>query len=246
MRSLASMKNLVHTSTPFEAVVCLNGVLPAVGVFEQFADRPLIAADGAASALVGMGIVPEYVVGDFDSIDRSILDSVRTTSEVIVDLDQDITDFEKALRLARTMLYGRLLVLGIHGGDMDHTLNNWSVFMRHSREFPLVALDNNRYAIPLAEGFVYHSRANELISLIPQPKAALTTTGLVWELNAEELALGVREGARNRSTGTQVTVDIHSGSILFVCEACIPSAPELTEQVIFEAPINVKPRNYDA
>ncbi|MBK7413350.1 MAG: hypothetical protein IPI29_12430 [Ignavibacteria bacterium] len=42
------MNELKRTSTPFDAVICLNGSIPTVDVFELVMDRPLIAADGAA------------------------------------------------------------------------------------------------------------------------------------------------------------------------------------------------------
>ena len=215
---------------PFDAVICLNGDVPARSVFEELANRPLIAADGAANTLFDQGVGPEFVVGDLDSIDEKTFESLKATTEFVRDHDQDSTDFEKAIRFAESQLWRRLLVVGIHGGDLEHTLNNWSVLMRHGRELDLTALDRSRYAIPIFDSFSFGSTANEMISLIPQPLANLTTRGLQWELKNEPLELGVREGARNRSVNEEgIHIEMHSGSLLFFCDARLPVSPELQD-----------------
>lgn len=221
------MNELKRTSTPFDAVICLNGSIPSVDVFEFVMDRPLIAADGAAQSLYRVGIVPEFIVGDLDSIEDEILTVLRESSELIVDPDQETNDFEKALRFAQTMMWNRLLVVGIHGGDLEHTLNNWSVLTRFGRTMDLVALDRERFGIPLYDSFAYSSTMGELLSIIPQPHARISTSGLVWSLNDEVLQHGTREGARNRSDAERVEIIIHDGSILFFCDASLPLAPEL-------------------
>ncbi|MCX6140780.1 MAG: thiamine diphosphokinase [Candidatus Kapabacteria bacterium] len=221
------MIELKHTSTPFDAVICLNGAIPPAEQFEMVMDRPLIAADGAAESLYHLGIVPEFVVGDFDSLSTDALSLLRDSSELVVDVNQETNDFEKALLFAQSMVWDRVLVLGIHGGDLEHTLNNWSVMMRFGRIMNLVALDRERYGIPVYDSFTYAASPNELLSLIPQPHARISTKGLQWGLVDELLELGTREGARNRAGSGAVEVHIHSGALFFFCDAVFPLAPEL-------------------
>ena len=216
---------LSFDDTAFDAVICLNGDLPDTAVFELLADRPLIAADGAANLLVEAGIGPEFVVGDLDSVTPQTLERLEGLAELVAETDQDTTDFEKSIRFAESQLWKNLLVLGIHGGDLEHTLNNWSVLMRHSRALQLTAFERGRYAIPVFESFTYDASPDELLSLIPQPLATLTTSGLVWNLENESLELGTREGGRNRAAESTVHVDVHDGSLLFFCSARLPIAP---------------------
>jgi thiamine pyrophosphokinase len=230
------MTTLQRTTAPFDAVICLNGTLPPAEVFQHVADRPLIAADGAAAVLHAMGIVPEFIVGDLDSLPPDVLEQLQSLSEIIHDPDQDSNDFEKALRFASSMLWRRLLVTGLHGGDLEHTLNNWSVLMRHGRDLSLVALDRGRYGIPLYHSVTFAAQPGELLSLIPQPEARLTTQGLVWPLTNETLTLGTREGARNRAAEDRVEIIIHDGALFFFCDATLPLAPELTDGAILATP----------
>jgi len=228
------MMHLSHSDAPFDAVICLNGNIPQRETFEHLIDRPLVAADGAATVLFRAGIIPEYVVGDFDSISQDVLAALRPISEFVVETDQETNDFEKALVFAKTMLWSRLLVLGLHGGDLEHTLNNWSVMMRFGQDLSIVALDQRRFAIPIYQSFVYAAQVGELVSIIPQPTARLTTTGLHWALTQEDLTLGIREGARNRATDTSVSIHVHSGALLFFCDADLPLAPVLAGGAIFD------------
>lgn len=218
---------LSFTDTPFDAVICLHGDLPPYDVFEHVAPYPLIAADGAANLLVRAGVGPEFIVGDLDSVEESTLHTLEGVVELIHEHDQDSTDFEKALRFAERQLWKRLLILGIHGGDFEHTLNNWSVLMRHGRDLQLTVYDRGRYAIPIYNTFSYTPEPEEVLSLVPQPLARLTTSGLVWNLADEHLEMGRREGARNRAQEAEVHVDLHDGSLLFFCTARLPFAPNL-------------------
>lgn len=86
--------------------------------------------------------------------------------------------------------------------------------MRHARTMQLFALDGHRVGIPVFDAFQYQAELDELISIIPQPLARLTTAGLHWSLTDEVLELGSREGARNRAIATDVTITVHDGSAL--------------------------------
>ena len=226
------MNHIVHSPSRVDAIICLKGAPPSLEVLEQFAEVPIIAADGAANLLYHLDVVPEYVVGDLDSVLPEVLDAMRSTTEIIVEVDQDINDFEKALRFAQQMLWKRVLVTGIHGGDLEHTLNNWSVLMRYGRDMDLLAHDDDRIGIPLYAHTSYQAVIDEIISLIPQPTATLTTRGLMWELTHEELALGVREGARNRSTHTHVELEVHAGAVFLFVDARLPLLPEAEQRPI--------------
>lgn len=209
----------------FDAVIVLNGTLPSVDLFLSLADLPVIAADGAANTLLERHIIPEFIVGDLDSVTAQTLHDANGISEIVADPDQDTTDFEKCLHFAKDQLWKNILVVGMHGGLIEHTLNNWSVLMRHCSTLHITALDADRWIIPIRQSFSGTFRTNETLSIIPQPSVTLTTRGLVWELTNEELALGQREGARNRAATENITVNVHRGSALLVCDSRLPLVP---------------------
>ena len=228
------MKQIAHSSSRIDAIICLKGQPPSIDDIQHFVDVPLIAADGAANLLYDLEILPEYIVGDLDSVLTEVIEAMRETTEIIVEVDQDINDFEKALRFAQQMLWKRVLVTGIHGGDLEHTLNNWSVLMRYGLNMDIVAIDGQRIGIPLYASTSYQSEMDEIVSLIPQPEATLTTRGLAWPLTQESLTLGVREGARNRSTGERVELEIHSGAVFMFVDARLPLLPAAIQPAILQ------------
>lgn len=210
----------------FDCIICLNADMPPVSLFEQLEGIEVIAADGAANKLADIGIIPDYIIGDLDSYNQG---DTRLTGKSIVigNPDQEINDFEKILRFAIESKYQQLLVTGFHGGELEHTMNNWSVFMRFARKMNLCIFDNGRYGLPAATSLKFRTAPDEIVSLIPQPEAIITTHNLKWRLTREELKLGSREGARNRATGNDVLIEIHSGELLIFIESRIPGAPKI-------------------
>ena len=222
------MGTLTFGNKPYHAVICLNGTLPTADTLSLVGTSVFIAADGALGKLIEIGIVPEFVVGDFDSVLEEHLETVQGVSELVHERDQDSTDFEKCLKFALGQLYTRVLIVGLHGGDLEHTLNNWSVLMRYGSNMDLCLLDRDRIAIPLYSSTTLSVANNETISLIPQPLVNLTTKGLFWDLTSEELSLLNRGGARNVSTQETVTIDIHNGALLCFMDSRLPQTAIIT------------------
>jgi thiamine pyrophosphokinase len=214
----------IRFSEKFDCIICLNTDMPPVSLFRQLSDIPVIAADGAANRLAEIGIIPDFIIGDMDSFNGD--DTVVFQNSVILsNPDQETNDFEKILRFAIEKKYSRMLVAGFHGGELEHTLNNWSVFIRFARLLNLCIYDKDRYGIVANSSLRLQTKLNEIISIIPQPEAVITTHNLRWALTKEQLRLGSREGARNRATTDEISIEIHSGEILIFFENKIPWAP---------------------
>lgn len=219
-----------------DCLVCLNGVLPERDTLFllQTYSIPFIAADGAANKLKALDFTPEYIVGDLDSLHQEHDEGFshwqqQGVSIVHID-DQNSTDFEKCLEFVLARHLRNVLVCGLHGGDLDHTLNNWSIVMRYGRRMNLAIYDAGKIGVPLYEDFKgvrITTSQGAMVSLIPQPKAVLTTHGLQWDLSNESLELGVREGARNRAVREQVHLYLHHGSLFVVMEASLPTMPRV-------------------
>lgn len=206
----------------FDCIISLNAESPPLGFFLNFLDIPLIAADGGAIKLFNLGVLPDFVVGDLDTFNKYSLDEFFINSKILFQPSQEINDFEKALLFAIENKFHNVLVTGFHGGLLEHTLNNWSVLNKFSEKLNLCVYDKGRYAIPLNCSFELDTNQNEVISLIPQPQAILSTWNLKWNLNKEVLTLGIREGARNVAIGRSVRIELSSGSILLIIDARLP------------------------
>ncbi len=101
---------------------------------EEFVSRILempydyvIGVDKGMEFLYRHDIMPSYIVGDFDSVDRSISDYYRTETDVPIrafNPVKDASDTEIAIRLAMTLRCDEMRILGATGGRIDHLWAN--------------------------------------------------------------------------------------------------------------------------
>ncbi len=86
----------------------------------------VIAADGGAGQALRLGIVPNWVVGDLDSLaqaDREKLEGLGVVFYVYSP-EKDDTDTQLALRLAQKEGADEIVIWGGAGERIDHTLSN--------------------------------------------------------------------------------------------------------------------------
>lgn len=203
----------------FDAVICLNATLPDKHVCDAVTYSKLIAADGAAEFVFAQGIYPDYIIGDFDSLNRDAVPPDYSINSFIVDHNQDTNDFEKILSFCIDNNLFNLLIFGMHGGEIEHTLNNISVFKKSTPFLNMIIYDQERLGIYVNRKIKLPTHINEIISLIPLPKAQLTTKNLKWELNSETLEIGTREGARNLAVAEIIEINVSKGELLLFFDA---------------------------
>lgn len=206
----------------FDCIICLNSEIPTLGFFLQFKELPIIAADGGAVRLFEIGILPDFVVGDLDTFDASGVEKFFNNVEIIREASQEINDFEKSLNCAIHKGFRNILIIGFQGGELEHTLNNWSILIKFADILNLCIYEFGRYGIPLNHSVQIDVRKGEMISIIPQPFCNITTQNLRWNLSGENLKLGEREGARNVAEDNTILIGLNEGSFLLFLDARLP------------------------
>lgn len=80
----------------------------------------VIAADGGCAYLERQGIMPDLIIGDFDSLESA------PSGENIIRLNpvKDITDMDAAVQEGVKRGYSEFCLYGACGGRIDHTLAN--------------------------------------------------------------------------------------------------------------------------
>ncbi|MCC6398631.1 MAG: thiamine diphosphokinase [Bacteroidetes bacterium] len=169
-----------------------NGAAPSRTLarkLARIADR-LVVADGGANAALSLGLTPDIIIGDLDSIasaSRRAFAAVRTLRV----RRQDNTDMEKALDHIRAAGGGEVVVLGATGGRIDMTLANLSVVWRYIPALNIVFADNGWFAVPLRGSHTFTARAGSRVSLIPFGTCSgITLRGLRFPLTDARLGVG--------------------------------------------------------
>lgn len=90
-------------------------------------ERCVIGVDKGVEFLYYHQIMPDYIVGDFDSTSEEIRDYYKNETHVPVreyNPVKDASDTEIAIRLAMTLGSRELIILGATGGRIDHLWAN--------------------------------------------------------------------------------------------------------------------------
>lgn len=96
-------------------------------VLEANPEAYIIAVDKGLEYLYNHKIEPQYIVGDFDSIDPKVIDYYRKETNIPIreyNPVKDATDTEIALRLGITLRSKEMILLGATGGRIDHLWAN--------------------------------------------------------------------------------------------------------------------------
>ena len=92
-----------------------------LSILEKEENQYVIGVDKGMEFLYSHQILPNYIVGDFDSVKKEIGDYYRNETDVPI---KDASDTEIAIRLAMTLGAGEILILGATGGRIDHLWAN--------------------------------------------------------------------------------------------------------------------------
>jgi len=176
--------------------------------------KVLIVTDGAVSHARNLGLKPDILIGDFDSVcgaDRADYQE----SQWLKRPSDEIGDLEKALMYCVDQSLQSIMVMGFTGKRIDHTLGNISVLIRYHHKLRMTLQTSFGELFIVQDSLQWSTRQGQPISLIPFGKAdGVKTHGLKYPLKGATLALGMREGTSNEALGESVAVSIKSGTLL--------------------------------
>lgn len=160
----------------------------------------LLAADSGADHALRLGVMPDAVVGDLDSLSnkaRATIDPARLHRIS----EQETTDFSKALRSIEAPL---ILAVGVLGGRVDHELAVMNALVRHAPRCVLLgARDVVFHLPPLLQ---IKMQRGDRFSLFPLASIQAQSTGLEWPLEGLTLAPDAMIGTSNRVSDGAVEI----------------------------------------
>lgn len=194
------------------------------GTFNGMISRPaegdlIIAADGGYEYLKSMGIEPDVLMGDFDSL-KYVPQHKNLVRHSPV---KDDTDMALAAAYAKEQGCSRFFLYGGLGGRLDHTLGNIQLLTGLSRagaEAYLIGEGNILTAIT-EERIMFPAEFAGMISVFSMGDTAFG----VWERNLKyvladavltcDRALGVS----NEFIGQESSIEVETGTLLILWDA---------------------------
>ena len=95
----------------------------------------IIAADKGLEILNKIDIKPDYIIGDFDSVNKEILEYYKNIPITYLKPEKDFTDTHMALKLAIEQGAKKITITGAIGTRFDHSIANIHILKE--------ALENN-------------------------------------------------------------------------------------------------------
>ncbi|MCK4800938.1 MAG: thiamine diphosphokinase [Anaerolineales bacterium] len=205
------------------AFIYANGAFcPSENYSRITEDDLVIAADGGSSHCQVMDIIPDVLIGDLDSISKSLLKEWEAAGVQIIrhPVEKDQTDLELALLHAQMTGAREIVVFGAVGGRLDMTFGNL-LLLAHPEltgEITYICDKEEVRLLHSGESLSLHGGPGDtvsLISLLPG-SSIITSEGLEYPLVAEDLEFGLTRGISNRMTTNRASIHLVSGLLVVI------------------------------
>ena len=177
-----------------------------------------IAADRGIEAFEGTGIVPDWLVGDMDSVDPQALESMQQRAQVQrLPVQKDDTDGVHALDQAIALGAKRITILGALGGRMDHAMANLMLLVRaHEKGAYAEILDEHMRIVRIDKEIALTGAKGDTFSLLPLGRAeGVTLEGCEYHSDeALTLESGYPLGVSTVITEDEARIAVQSGDLL--------------------------------
>jgi len=205
-----------------KAVILANGQAPAKKEFNYFAKAGyefLICADGGANSAFKLGLIPDLIIGDFDSVKTDVLEFFRPYSKITQLKRQNDTDVEKCLKYCINKKMAEVILIGVTGDRLDHSFCNLGIVLKFFKDIKIKII-HQKSILSAHTGMVeFETVKGETISLYGfDDKTKIISSGLKYPLNHVSLPFGVKESTSNVATGKKVKLSIEKGVIFIVRE----------------------------
>ncbi len=206
----------IYESMPCGGICYLLGAGPLYGY--EVKKRPqdmLIAADGGYVHAQRLGVVPDVLLGDFDSLGH--VPSRRDC--LVLPQEKDDTDMIAAARLGIEKGYRYFCLLGGTGGRIDHTLANIQLlaFLAEKGARGWLAAEQNIVTLLNQGEICYPSGLRGYVSVLAYgQEARVSLEGLKYVLKNAVLTPAFPLGTSNEFLGTPARIAVKKGSVLII------------------------------
>ncbi len=181
----------------------------------------LIGVDGGTKNILDLGLKPDIVLGDFDSISHKLMNELNRRHIPLMRYprDKDLTDSQIALDYTLKQKVNCVIFVGLTGDRLDHVLTNL-FFISHPKykNLEISFIDNKQQIYIVKNRLFFTGWKNDLVSLIPlfNNVTGIFTTNLKFQLKNETLYLGDSRGVSNVMLGLTAKISVKTGVLLVI------------------------------
>lgn len=203
-----------------KCILLANGKSPKKSIityFQRSGYNSLICADGGANSALKMGLVPDIIIGDLDSISKNTLREFSSISKIIQLKRQNDTDVEKGLKYTIKKKYDEVLLVGATGNRLDHTFCNLGIILKFFPQIKISMIAENSFLKAYSGSVELKTQPGETISIYGILRNTyITSLGLKYELKNVALPFGVRESTSNIAIKKSIKLKIRNGIVFII------------------------------
>jgi len=178
----------------------------------------VIGVDGAAAFLRRLAVVPDVLIGDFDSADMACVERLERAGARIIRLPQEKneTDTEGAVCHAIDAGADDIVLLGATGKRTDHTLANLSMLIRSERAGVRCRIMDGYNELRAVSGeYDLYGRVGQTVSILPlTADIRVNATNLKYPLENLLLCMDATRGISNIIEKSPAHLSISGGFAL--------------------------------
>lgn len=182
----------------------------------------IIGADGGCNHLYNMGILPNYVIGDLDSINKDLIKYYERKNIIFKKFPthKDQTDAEICIHLAKTLNATEIYFIGALGGRIDHALSNIGL-MYYVLEMgiePKILTSEEEVVIIHNDTKVIKGKKGDTISILAlkQDAIGVTLEKLEYPLNKARVSYLSPLGISNVMLEDECNITVEDGYLLVI------------------------------
>lgn len=203
-------------------IVCAGPIGESgLAALERDADDLLIAVDGGFAHCVAEGIEPDLFIGDLDSLDPALVDSIAC-ERIELPRAKDDTDTLYACKEGLARGYTRFALFASLGGDVGHEIANiqtLAFLAEHDAQGTLLG-DAQLVSLvtPAISPHGFEAPIGTRVSVFAFGGIAkgVVERGLEWELEDASLSPSYPVGVSNRSTRSRFEIGVAEGALLVI------------------------------
>jgi len=181
----------------------------------------IICADGGAGYLHALGLVPNVIIGDMDSLEPGLLQYFTERGSRIIRFPEgkNETDTQLALEYAFGCSPDEIYVFGAFGTRIDHVLANVSLLALGVKRGTNVKLINEWCEIFIAgRQCIIEGQPGQTVSLLPLSNTVtgIMLDGFEYPLTDGVMEIGTPYGVSNRLTAAKGVITVESGLLLVI------------------------------
>lgn len=207
------------------AVLFCNGEIKNIafhgGLLRE--DDYCIAVDGGGRYCQALNIMPDLVLGDFDSLPSDIQRRFRENNveSLVFPKDKDYIDLALGIEAAIHRGYEDILIFGALGGKrIDMEIGNLLLLTQYREN--IVIADEFREITCVRQGksITVQGKKGDYLSLIPLCPSVKTgkSEGLLYQLKDLEFSLGETRSISNEITENEAVLSLEEGTALLICQ----------------------------